>query len=171
MPRQSWRRRCPRRIGVCSSVVCCSLPAPVPPPPLHNSVRIARGRRSRRPNIVIMYPDNLGYGEVAIFGGNRGVPTPRIDALAREGMRLTNFNVETFCTPSRAALLTGRYGVRTGTLGYRQPWSGMTLWETTLAELLAPLGYTSALFGKWHAGERRRTLTDQSGLRRVVRHS
>ncbi len=64
------------------------------------------------PNIVIMYPDNLGYGEVAIYGGNRGVPTPRIDALAREGMRLTNFNVETFCTPSRAALLTGRYGVR-----------------------------------------------------------
>src|SRR5687768_2253702 len=62
-----------------------------------------------RPNIVIMYPDNLGYGEVAIYGGNRGVATPRLDALAREGMRLTNFNVETFCTPSRAALLTGRY--------------------------------------------------------------
>lgn len=104
------------------------------------------------PNIVIMYPDNLGYGEVGIYGGNRGVPTPRIDALSREGMRLTNFNVETFCTPSRAALLTGRYGVRTGTLGYTQPWSGMTLWETTLAELLAPRGYTSALFGKWHVG-------------------
>jgi arylsulfatase A-like enzyme len=121
-----------------------------------SAVAQQRGNRTRPPqpppNIVIMYPDNLGYGEVAIFGGNRGVPTPRIDALAREGMRLTNFNVETFCTPSRAALLTGRYGVRTGTLGYRQPWSGMTLWETTLAELLAPLGYTSALFGKWHAG-------------------
>ena len=104
------------------------------------------------PNIVIMYPDNLGYGEVAIFGGNRGVPTPRIDALSREGMRLTNFNVETFCTPSRAALMTGRYGVRSGTLGYTQPWSGMTLWETTLAELLKPRGYATALFGKWHVG-------------------
>jgi arylsulfatase len=104
------------------------------------------------PNIVIMYPDNLGWGEVGIYGGSRGVATPRIDALAREGMRLTNFNVETFCTPSRAALLTGRYGVRTGTLRYTQPWPGMTLWETTLAELLAPLGYTSALFGKWHVG-------------------
>ena len=99
-----------------------------------------------------MYPDNLGYGEVGIYGGNRGVPTPRIDALSRQGMRLTNFNVETFCTPSRAALLTGRYGVRSGTLGYTQPWSGMTLWEITLAELLAPRGYTSALFGKWHVG-------------------
>jgi arylsulfatase len=104
------------------------------------------------PNIVIMYPDNLGYGEVAIYGGNRGVPTPRIDALSREGLRLTNFNVETFCTPSRAALLTGRYGIRTGTLGYRPPWSGMTLWEITLAELVKPLGYATALFGKWHVG-------------------
>lgn len=108
--------------------------------------------QQRPPNIVIMYPDNLGYGEVGIYGGNRGVPTPRIDALSKQGMRLTNFNVETFCTPSRAALLTGRYGVRSGTLGYTQPWSGMTLWETTLAELLAPRGYTSALFGKWHLG-------------------
>jgi arylsulfatase A-like enzyme len=104
------------------------------------------------PNIVVMFPDNLGYGEVGIYGGVRGVPTPRIDALARQGMRLTNFNVETFCTPSRAALLTGRYGVRSGTLGYTQPWSGMTLWEITLAEMLAPLGYTSAMFGKWHVG-------------------
>jgi arylsulfatase len=110
------------------------------------------GPQQPLPNIVIMYPDNLGWGEVGIYGGSRGVATPRLDALAREGMRLTNFNVETFCTPSRAALLTGRYGVRTGTLRYTQPWPGMTLWETTLAELLAPLGYTSALFGKWHVG-------------------
>jgi arylsulfatase A-like enzyme len=112
----------------------------------------APARRTAPPNIVIMYPDNLGYGEVGIYGGNRGVPTPRIDALAKQGMRLTNFNVETFCTPSRAALLTGRYGVRSGTLGYTQPWSGMTLWEITLAELLKPLGYASAMFGKWHLG-------------------
>jgi arylsulfatase len=99
-----------------------------------------------------MYPDNLGYGEVGIYGGSRAVPTPRLDALAKQGMWLTNFNVETFCTPSRAALLTGRYGIRSGTLRYTQPWPGITLWEITLAELLAPLGYTSALFGKWHLG-------------------
>ena len=99
-----------------------------------------------------MYADNLGYGEVGIYGGVRGVPTPRLDALAREGLRLTNFNVETFCTPSRTALLTGRYGIRSGTLAYRLPVTGMTLWEITIAEYLQPLGYTSALFGKWHAG-------------------
>jgi arylsulfatase len=110
-------------------------------------------QQSDRPNIVIMYADNLGYGEVGIYGGVRGVPTPSIDALAREGLMLTNFNVETFCTPSRTALLTGRYGIRSGTLGYRAPVTGMTLWEITIAETLKPLGYATALFGKWHAGD------------------
>jgi arylsulfatase A-like enzyme len=107
----------------------------------------------RHPNIVLMYPDNLGYGEVGVYGGVRGVPTPRLDALAREGMRLTNFNVETFCTPSRTALLTGRYGIRSGTLVYRPPVTGMTLWEVTIAELLQPLGYATAMYGKWHVGD------------------
>ena len=106
-----------------------------------------------RPNIVIMYADNLGYGEVGVYGGVRGVPTPRLDAFAREGLRLTNFNVETFCTPSRTALLTGRYGIRSGTLAYRLPITGMTLWEVTIPELLKPLGYATAHFGKWHAGD------------------
>jgi arylsulfatase len=108
--------------------------------------------QSAHPNIVIMYADNLGWGEVGIYGGVRGVPTPRLDGLAREGLRLTNFNVETFCTPSRTALLTGRYGIRSGTLAYRLPVTGMTLWELTIAESLKPLGYATAHFGKWHAG-------------------
>jgi arylsulfatase len=108
--------------------------------------------QATHPNIVIMYADNLGWGEVGIYGGVRGVPTPRLDGLAREGLRLTNFNVETFCTPSRTALLTGRYGIRSGTLAYRLPVTGMTLWETTIAEYLKPLGYATAHFGKWHAG-------------------
>jgi arylsulfatase len=108
--------------------------------------------QTAHPNIVLMFTDNLGFGEVGCYGGVRGVPTPRIDRLASEGMRLTNFNVETFCTPSRAAILTGRYGVRSGTLSYTNPWPGMTLWEVTLAELLKPLGYTTALYGKWHLG-------------------
>ncbi len=119
--------------------------AAVAPPP-------ASAQRPR-PNVVIMYADNLGYGEVGIYGGVRGVPTPRLDALAREGLRLTNFNVETFCTPSRTALLTGRYGIRSGTLAYRLPVTGMTLWEITIAEYLKPLGYATAHFGKWHAGD------------------
>jgi len=101
-----------------------------------------------RPNIVLIFPDNLGWGEVGVYGSVRGVPTPRIDRLAAEGIRLNNFNVEPSCTVSRIALLTGRYAVRTGGT---QP-TGMTLWEVTIAEALKPLGYATGLFGKWHAG-------------------
>ncbi|HMB64678.1 MAG TPA: sulfatase-like hydrolase/transferase, partial [Eudoraea sp.] len=101
-----------------------------------------------RPNIVLIFPDNLGVGEVGAYGGARGVPTPNIDRIGKEGIRLTNFNVEYSCVVSRIAILTGRYAVRTGT-GYA---SGMTLWEHTMAESLKSLGYATALFGKWHAG-------------------
>ena len=69
-----------------------------------------------RPNIVLIFPDNLGWGEVGVFGGVRGTNiTPRLDKLAGEGLRLNNFNVEYSCTVSRAALLTGRYAVRRNT--------------------------------------------------------
>ncbi len=69
-----------------------------------------------KPNIVFMMADNLGYGDVGVYGGGelRGAPTPRIDTLAREGLRLTQFLVEPGCTPSRAATMTGRYSVRSG---------------------------------------------------------
>ncbi len=114
-----------------------------------------------RPNIVLMFPDNLGIGEVGSYGGARGVPTPNIDRIADEGIRFTNFNVEYSCVVSRIALLTGRYAVRTGN-GYA---AGMTLWEVTMAEALRSLGYATALYGKWHVGgsnwEGRREPTDQ----------
>jgi len=104
--------------------------------------------QQRRPNIVLIFPDNLGWGEVGAYGSVRGVPTPRIDRLAAEGIRLTNFNVEFSCTVSRAALLTGRYAVRTGAVQN----SGITQWEITIAEALKSAGYATALFGKWHLG-------------------
>src|SRR6267378_2974744 len=66
--------------------------------------------QQKKPNIVVILMDNVGYGELGVYGGGilRGAPTPRIDALAGEGMRLLNFNVEAQCTPSRSALMTGR---------------------------------------------------------------
>jgi len=68
------------------------------------------------PNIVLILADNVGYGDLGPYGGGelRGAPTPRIDQLAREGMKLTQFLVEPSCTPSRAALMTGRYSIREG---------------------------------------------------------
>jgi arylsulfatase len=101
-----------------------------------------------RPNIVLIFPDNLGWGEVGVYGSVRGNLTPRIDRLAAEGIRLNNFNVEQSCTVSRAALMTARYAVRSGAT---QP-GGITLWEVTMAEGLKQAGYRTALFGKWHLG-------------------
>ncbi len=101
-----------------------------------------------RPNIVLIFPDNLGWGEVGAYGSVRGALTPRIDQMAAEGIRLNNFNVEFSCTVSRAALMTGRYAIRTGATQA----GGITLWEVTLAEALKSVGYATALFGKWHLG-------------------
>src|SRR5262245_15107846 len=96
--------------------------------------------RKRQPNIVLILTDNLGWGEIGVYGSVRGAPTPRIDQFAAQGMRLNNFNVEYSCVVSRAALLTGRYAVRTGAA---QP-TGITQWEVTIAEALKPLGYATA---------------------------
>ena len=105
-------------------------------------------QQAERPNVVLIFPDNLGWGEVGAYGGVRGVPTPNIDSIAAQGIRLDNFNVEFSCTVSRAALLTGRYAIRSGAT---QP-TGITLWEVTIAEALKSIGYATALFGKWHLG-------------------
>jgi arylsulfatase A-like enzyme len=110
----------------------------------------------KKPNIVFILTDNLGYGELGVYGGGilRGAPTPRIDKLANEGMRLLNFNVEAQCTPSRSALMTGRFSIRSGT--YEVPIGGvpdgLTLWEITIAELLSAQGYATGMWGKWHLG-------------------
>lgn len=111
-----------------------------------------------KPNIVLVLMDNFGYGEVGVYGGGvlRGAATPRIDSLAEEGAQFTNYNVEAECTPSRAALMTGRYGIRTRLQEDGPPrgiWYGITRYEYTLAEMLTDAGYATAIFGKWHLGD------------------
>jgi arylsulfatase A-like enzyme len=110
----------------------------------------------KKPNIVVVLMDNLGWGEPGVYGGGilRGAPTPRIDKLAAEGMRLLNFNVEAQCTPSRAALMTGRYAIRTGngSVPLDTPVYGLVQWEITMAEMLSDAGYATGAFGKWHLG-------------------
>ena len=109
-----------------------------------------------KPNVVLVVMDNLGWGEIGVYGGGvlRGAETPRLDQLAAEGMQFLNFNVETQCTPSRSALMTGRHPIRSGTT--KVVWGqlyGLTQWEITMAELLAREGYATGIFGKWHLGD------------------
>lgn len=123
---------------------------------------------AEKPNIVFILMDNLGYGEVGCYGGGivRGAATPRIDKLASEGTRLTNFNVEAQCTPSRSAFLTGRFSIRSGThsVPIGEELDGLTQWETTIAEVLSSSGYATAAFGKWHLGSSDERLPNNQGF-------
>jgi arylsulfatase len=109
-----------------------------------------------KPNIVLVFLDNFGWGEPGFNGGGiiRGAPTPRIDQIAAEGLRLTNFNVEVQCTPSRSALMTGRYAIRSGngTVPLGEGVYGLVQWEVTMAEMLSAAGYATGMYGKWHLG-------------------
>jgi arylsulfatase len=122
----------------------------------------------KKPNIVFILMDNLGYGEVGAYGGGviRGAPTPRIDKLAAEGTRLLNFNVEAQCTPSRSAIMTGRFSIRSGThsVPIGGGLDGLTQWEVTIAELLSGAGYSTGHFGKWHLGSVNGRLPNDQGF-------
>lgn len=122
----------------------------------------------KKPHIVLVLADNLGWGELGCYGGGalRGAPTPRIDALAEEGLRCLNFNVESDCVPTRSALMTGRHPIRTGALqsvpaGLPQ---GIHPWERTLPQVLKQAGYATAMFGKWHLGDREGRYPHQRGF-------
>ena len=109
-----------------------------------------------RPNIVFMMADNLGYGDLGVYGGGevRGMPTPRIDQLASEGLQFTQFLVEPGCTPTRAATMTSRYSIRSGLSLALVRGTPNTLAddEFTMAEMLKGVGYNTAYLGKWHLG-------------------
>ncbi|MEK7409077.1 MAG: sulfatase-like hydrolase/transferase [Acidobacteriota bacterium] len=119
-----------------------------------------------RPNIVWIWADNLAYQDLSVYGSRR-VSTLAIDGLAHGGVRFTQYYVaHTVCSPSRAALLTGRQPFRTGIVDVLRPDSpaGLPADEVTLADVLRGLGYATAAIGKWHLGDRREYLPTEHGF-------
>ena len=117
-----------------------------------SAAQLAFAQEPTKPNVIVMMVDNLGWGELGVYGGGelRGAPTPRLDKFASEGMQLLNFNVEPQCTPTRSAFMTGRRPIRSGTT--KVVWGmlyGLTNWEVTMAELFSGAGYVTGMFVMW----------------------
>ena len=124
--------------------------------------------KPKKPNVVFILADNVGYGDLGSYGGgeSRGAPTPRADELAKSGLRLTQYLVEPACTPSRAALMTGQYSIRNGLSLIAEPGTPNTLSSKayTMGQLFKDAGYATAIFGKWHLGGASQSLPGAHGF-------
>jgi arylsulfatase len=136
-----------------------AIPHPEQEKSAQDRLKAFEARTGRKPNILILLVDDMGYGDPGSFGGGEmaGAPTPNIDRLAAEGLKLTSTYTTPLCTPSRAALMTGRIPARSGLTRpllasdrpTKEPWAD----EVSAARLLSDNGYVTGLSGKWHIGE------------------
>jgi arylsulfatase A-like enzyme len=119
---------------------------------LVQTVAASETKKPKRPNVILILTDDQGYGDLACHG-NPIVKTPNLDKLHKQSCRFTNFHVDPTCSPTRSALMTGRYSSRTGVWHTVMGRSLLRRDEVTMAQILAALGYRAGLFGKWHLGD------------------
>ena len=138
--------------------------------PLTLAAQPAEPPQGRLPNFVILFADDLGYGDLSSYG-HPSIRTPNLDAMAAEGQRWTDFYVaSSVCSPSRGALLTGKQPNRSGLYGHRsrvlfpRQTGGISEENTTIAEALRELGYATGIVGKWHLGARPEHLPTRHGF-------
>ncbi len=122
-----------------------------------------------RPNIILVITDDQGYGDIGAHG-NTMIRTPHLDALHSQSVRLTNFHVDPTCSPTRSALVTGRYSSRTGVWHTIMGRSIVHRDETTFADVLSEAGYATGFFGKWHLGDNAPYRPIDRGFQRAVYH-
>ncbi len=137
--------------------------------PLALLAALASGLSAQRPNVVLVITDDQGYGDVGAHG-NTKIRTPNLDALHAESVRLTDYHVDPTCSPTRSALMSGRYSTRTGVWHTIMGRSLMSTDETTLAERFAANGYRTGMFGKWHLGDNAPCRPQDQGFEHVVWH-
>ena len=125
--------------------------------------------RAAKPNVVIVMTDDQGYGDLSVHG-NPVLRTPNLDRLHAESVRFTDFHVSPFCTPTRAALMTGRYAARTGAYRTSHGSTAIHPREVTMAEVFAGNGYRTGLFGKWHLGDNYPSRPIDKGFQHAVWH-
>lgn len=131
---------------------------------------LPKSQKPTRPNIVVIFMDDLGYGDLSCYGATEYL-TPNLDRMASEGVRFTNFMAaQAVCSASRAALLTGCYPNRIGISGALSPNAekGINPNEVTIAELMKEQGYATGMFGKWHLGDRKEFLPLKHGFDEFV---
>src|SRR5262245_28516225 len=121
------------------------------------------------PNIIVIMPDDIGYGDFACLG-NPVIRTPSIDRLWRESVRFTQFHVSPTCAPTRAALLTGKHEFRSGVTHTIFERERLSLQSGTVAELLRNAGYSTGIFGKWHLGDEDAYLPNRRGFEEIFIH-
>ena len=125
--------------------------------------------RANQPNVILIMTDDQGYGDLSCHG-NPNLKTPNLDRLHSESIRFSDFHVSPFCTPTRAALMTGRYAARTGAYRTSSGRTSLHQREKTMGDLFALNGYRTGIFGKWHLGDCAPSRPMDKGFERCVWH-